>query len=75
MVDEVIVSIFTKTLSSDGTKFKKFVSVTIELHKILTAFGQTPLALSFAQVSSPPLITHTNNGFESFKEGRFSSAY
>lgn len=69
-----MLSRFNNILSNDGNILENLVSVASELHEILMAFGQTPFVLSSAQISSPPLIIHTNNGFESRKNGRLISA-
>lgn len=60
-------------LSIDGSILENLHSKASELHEILMALGQIPFAFSSAHTSSPPLIIHTNNGFESRHNGTVSS--
>jgi len=75
IVDVEILSTFINNLSNDGTRLEKLGSVAIKLHERQMVFGQTPFVLNSVQIFSPPLIIHTNKGFNSRKDGTLSSTY
>lgn len=73
--DETILFKLINILSNDVMRLENLGSSVNKLHERLIAFGQMPLSLNSAQISSPPLIKQTNKGFETFKDGMCSIAY